>query len=1663
LCFFVFLFIQYYDIYFNTGRNINLEKNFVNLYWIFDPLISIDRNSEFFDYFEFNNLHFSFFRNIEIQKVFFPYYERNINYNFKNYNFLLHKAVFSDFIRTRCLVHNTNASDWYQADYKYAKGWLNAEEIFLTLNKIHCLKYILNFKLILYFFILNFLPSDIFFLWLKYWFLNTIILNESLESYYYISNCCLFFFKFIIFLFPDSLLLQFGYSYKYFLIVSVEQLLDHICNFIFKSYNLYNKVTENAINKKKLIMFFGIESTDAEESQQRNFIYFFLYPFNHAERDFEMTIDFMFKYNNNIASTPFIEEYYDLYPITGLTNPRSDDFYSNQIRNLAYDKTMVGGRYRVRSYFVENWYDWSFFNTPQEQFSKEYYSKYFAEKGSTLPGLSNNFLGVNTSMENFTTKVFFGGDKTFITKQIPRQVGFTFLGPYSFSSIELSYISNLSTLDENNYRSVTDYIDPLRKIYRKVLRSNLTTGYQSRLIGKYRSQKDTYFFNARNYKKHFRKYIMATFIDQNPEIPRDKYHPYIYFKNMYFHTFRNASHYVYNTTIEGNFSFSNENYINFKNPPELFLRRVKRRIKPLIVDRFGVEFLMMEPFVIYFGSNEVGVRHRFGVPAFKHFPGVYPSALSFRGYSQLVKYESIINNFKNLPLQNLTMNFYKLWIDSTLSKQYLTNEMGKTRLLVESLIPSFNYKGHIEHAYTLGIQIVFHFFVEFLCLFVKYHLGFYNFVFNLFERYFIYFIFSFFLCRVFFLVYKIDFKNKEKVLYNIVNSSNTLFEKKIFNFAFKDTKEYLPIWTFSDNFKINRIYLFVFELPFLFIKKFFIRSKDVFFEFLFFFLDFLYLCFFFFFFNFIYIIEKFLLNIIKSSIFVRNKIFIFFWNLFNLFFLLFKNGILNFFFYLFYFFFSILINIMYIYLKIFLLFFLTTFFCMVILIINDFYNINIINYYPTYFIFSFLLYLIFICSFLFSKFQDHFFKRTEELVIAEDEHFEVDEIFDPTFEEDFYTKKLTSHMIFAHFNDFFFTIEGILPTDIMRFSLYQSDMAYYRKRNVMERTKTPEFEMIVSRETNTLEFTILPRLERILDADFWKLLILFLKTSLQKPSFFLGVRYLQPLLIRELRERELREDIFEEFFDLRSPRRRKLLRMFFMRYYISSYFYSFQEDEYLNEDNLLYFKDMNYDRYYTPEEDEEEMFEEIEEVFKEIYEIDEKEKPFNYELNYDIFESRLIIDNNEGNADFEFFEEDVWLNQFMFERIFSIDLTITNPIIFNLKDKRQKNNLYYYTRNRLDFLDENIINTNSNKFRFFFFHKYCNSRKYLKLFDLYPHFYNLQKYSYAFYHHNNKKDYYSLDYTVILHNEYFEYYKKAYIGFQVHNLFFVKDPVFFVKIMNPVELFDNFYKYTFYSKLNYYIKILKLKNFPNLTKKEFERILFYFDCDEKQWDSFNIRKDLFTRSYLDVEFPIFLFISFLYYLKENKVFFYWSFNIGSKADHFAQVITDNHYFEHLIFNYLNLPEPDFASTYNIYKILNYPFNIIDQFIFLFSNPGILNENIWFYFREFFIFFYLFLDLQDLFSNIFQNSFVFSLNTLLWYDYTDFLTFLEILLIRIQVGFFFYDFFFFFLKFINLLLYFLLIPIIGCFFYLFFVFIFILYIFICFIKDIYIYIYIYLLN
>jgi hypothetical protein len=1660
-----FLLYCYYFIDLGNSLEINFDISFENKFIVFfEPFFRDIFDVDYQRYLDFVQSTSFFLRNLEIEKTFYNYYNDENPYNKRN--FFYHKALFSDFLRSKYVLNATSQVDWHHYEFMYARGWLNSKEILYFIDNWEFLKFFLFFKDFIIFLIIRYSLSDIFFICLKYDFLDNYVLTSKLNLDFELSL-----FKTIIYIFPDWFLLHLGFGYKYFFIVLVEYIFDHFFSFVLKLNKIYNIGPGNYALKKKLMRL----STDTKKKPyhyKKHIIKFLntpiipniyivqspissesfqLYPFSipiddTSYEDVKTTYLGLYIRNvfgNVIESSPIILERYDILKQTGYTDPRSHEFF------IKDHETFI---IRKPNYRLSEMDFWNEYNINHDFFDKSIYLKTTKKAMTFVPGF-------NTNNDSF----FFGGDKVFLSKTLPRQIGWFFKGPFSFSSANLNYTRSVSTagstgiLKKNrlNAISTNPFLNPAgNSFYRNWSPTGLNPLPQ--YLSKIKAPK-IFADEPRLRRKaikggyKFRKELRHILFEEIAGFDDDtSAYPSLLISFV-------SRGYRYNgvpgVNLRGDFSFGNSNYLyvipfavkkllfnQHRNIYTAFHTRglaIELTVNNSINDHIYLYSLpRMCEYDHPFGYDGVNkdyitekdrILHRtwkkkrkvkFRPMVYEEYPSAYPEFNMYPYPSN----QLFMQNFQYKDTHKQRADFYDFWVNSILNSTFVSLEMGKMRLQFENVVPIVSYKRHIEESYNLrfisGIFPIFYFFKVFLYGHILVFKFLFYFIISL-NFYFIFILFLFLRSIYFFLI--IDLKNLRKKVYTYLNVNGFLFEKKTFvslnNLVLFDS------WSFSNIYKEYTIrYLLRNFLKLLFVF-FFKRFKESCVELLYLLLEFFllickwFLKIFFFIFDFFFCKILIKLLILKYLVLKNIKALLAFLFLFFLFSseTIKSKGLLFYFIFILFFF----IYRIYFFFVTFILFLLKVLFCVLFIlifsiflrIINIYFNIDVVSLYPTYLTLIIVLFFLFCFSLFSSNFRKNLmmsdldFLSTatpgSDLESSEQEEEYADEEDEEIMDEDLYSEEYDEtanydEMDYSHdFHSYRFlmmTTEGVVSTDVVRPSQYYADVRFLRR--YYGKLKKIRRKQKRIKKSSKIPIRFFFRKE---DNSFYKKIydiFLFAKKPLREQKYFYHVRYMRPFFMHyadiefpvefyityAIYLRDLDLGLFPRYF-------LDIVFEHWLKIYLAFYSYIFNEEPDFIESDI------------TPQYN---LFK-AECLFTNLgsqFESDRK-------LLKLLLAEQEILDLDEE----DFFDKEVWLDQFYYKRVYDIDLTDFNPIIIN--SARKKYELYNYSNARLDFLDFDILNNNSVKYFYYMYHTYSTrSKVYTRMGDNLPY---MQRFAHSYYRFLPRlSQEVDIDYELGLNvadEGYYTFYKDAYMGFQLRESFFGTSEVkgeFFIKIMNPYECFDNRIKLEFFSNLDYYIKVLNLVNFPNLTKKEYERVLMFYNCTEKEWDNLDLEDNkLESEKALEVfdssDFPVFVFVTFIFYLISNNYLFFWNYRTKSKGE------GEDHEIENEIFdNILNSLEPTIFSTNFVQWLLEFPFFVIDQFV---------------------VFFYTeFLDLQDepngLVLKFIYNLLIkfFSITSLL--DFIDFLIKIEIFFVRSAEGFFFYDLVFIILSltmdFINLL-------------------------------------------
>src|SRR6185312_152903 len=85
------------------------------------------------------------------------------------------------------------------------------------------------------------------------------------------------------------------------------------------------------------------------------------------------------------------------------------------------------------------------------------------------------------------------------------------------------------------------------------------------------------------------------------------------------------------------------------------------------------------------------------------------------------------------------------------------------------------------------------------------------------------------------------------------------------------------------------------------------------------------------------------------------------------------------------------------------------------------------------------------------------------------------------------------------------------------------------------------------------------------------------------------------------------------------------------------------------------------------------------------------------------------------------------------------------------------------------------------------------------------------------------------------------------------------------------QIFDNKFKRRFFKNPLFYVNLLSLRHYPDLTAREFQRLCIYLGCTKEQWDAIDNKKISVVPPYNSVDYPLLL--SLLLYFSQGKNWF----------------------------------------------------------------------------------------------------------------------------------------------------------------------------------------------
>jgi hypothetical protein len=914
-----------------------------------------------------------------------------------------------------------------------------------------------------------------------------------------------------------------------------------------------------------------------------------------------------------------------------------------------------------------------------------------------------------------------------------------------------------------------------------------------------------------------------------------------------------------------------------------------------------------------------------------------------------------------------THSLFYFWLKSLDSNLFISKEIGKYQIHNELSFPSFRTKTLLANMYTLQVYFLFYFLLHFFSIIVNFYLEIIYLIFlgvvNFNLKFLIVFIMFYFMIRLFLILYYIVYLNYLKIEYNYKNLNN--YQMKKFYFKIIKLKILFESWVLFSRKEQNKLisvsnkkilYFFFFVCILLFIEFLAFLINVIMFLFnlcLKKILNHLLSCFFNIFIFFGFINKIFLISLLYSTTLINliKKKYLYF------FFLLVK--------FLFYYTYKILKLIV---LKIIIPLYFFYFFWLFIKIFFNLYNIELSDLYPTYLMLLNVFFLLYLVSLLLKNFSNLIFESKLNIIdlnfYAQEDFYETYTYNDTNPDE---TLAANSDNFENPENIYWETLYYHPQPEKMAKDFFITDEGFLISD--MIRKSNQVYDLMLLRKLNIFFF------EKIKNSFYYNFT---LYKNLNLTNLFKNTL----LNFYELHYRFFSVTVYFFTYVLLHLNKIKSFehRLFIYNTFIYMFWYKFQ-DENLDRTKDIDIDDLSF--YFI------------------LY--NSKRDPL-------YFKQRILY------SDFVFSEEETFLkNSFIDEvflvKFFDLDTTEQNPIFFNKNNKVF--DLSLYNKKRLSFLFDDILDTNSIKLRKFLLNGYLNSKKYTSLIILNNPFSFIKDNSFL---HVEEDDLFTLfDFELGLNVDYLDYYLQFYLGLQTKFHFYSSFSDFYIKIINPFEIYDNKFKYQFFSNIKFYIKYLNLKNFPNLSKKEFEKLILELNCTELEWDSLEIKKKKhITFPFNVIEFTIFFLFFFNFFITKNNEEHFWSLLINHldvRSEDEAVIL------ENSALSNLNLSEPSLFSTQFFEFIIFYTQNFFDKLVLTLSLPNnYTHNNLWFFFKELFLIFYF---LWNLFENFFfylpikfniSYSFIF---------FVDFLVYFQFFFVRILNGFLFYDFFFLFINFFNI--------------------------------------------
>jgi hypothetical protein len=226
---------------------------------------------------------------------------------------------------------------------------------------------------------------------------------------------------------------------------------------------------------------------------------------------------------------------------------------------------------------------------------------------------------------------------------------------------------------------------------------------------------------------------------------------------------------------------------------------------------------------------------------------------------------------------------------------------------------------------------------------------------------------------------------------------------------------------------------------------------------------------------------------------------------------------------------------------------------------------------------------------------------------------------------------------------------------------------------------------------------------------------------------------------------------------------------------------------------------------------------------------------------------------------------------------------------------------------------------------------------------------------------------------------------------------------FYTLSLRNEDIFCNKFKRKFFKNIDYYINLLKLNNFPTLSKEEKERVFLYFGCNDSLWNSVDKNYKNLNFNYDLWDFPLIFFFLILICIYSKMDIF--SFEIFFKI-HQGRIYGVNSFFldlndildvkKYVVPNNITLNNFQFNFNLNFFNFILFFEKVILPFLsflslifFDFFNFFLFKFFFFYNYNEFYNKYSFFDILITYINNLSSNEFKFLLNFFLFSFYNNF--------------------------------------------------------------------------